>query len=308
MTSADIFPYTHRIVSMAYGLTKNSKAPMWRCCTADGQRVNIFQHPDPQKDNAHLFTEYLPEMTGLVPQQEITWKKHPIPVVMFKDGDWWTVSGVAPRAPDAQPDPVEVPKHDLYVAKATYWARYLWESDWPIVWDCETSGLGPDAEIVSIAGVNRHGEVLFDTLIRPEHPELLTVPDPQTGKSPADLHGITPSMVVDAPDFFVIYDQLRNSLQGHIWALYNAPFDCQLLERTCVRNNLPPLVSVGVNDVMDMFAMWHGEWTPVYRHFVSKSLSFAAEKLLIETSGAHNALADAMTTLGILEALAELAI
>src|SRR5258708_1701078 len=96
---------THFIISIQAGLTKNSQSPMWRCVTSTGERVNVFQHSDPAKDNTRLLAEagYLQFMTPLIDRQEITWHNHPIPVVMKQDGQWWSVVGVAPRTEDQQP-------------------------------------------------------------------------------------------------------------------------------------------------------------------------------------------------------------
>src|SRR6185295_19220270 len=95
---------THHIISMKRGETKENKSPMWRCNTLEGDRVNVFQHTDPAKNNFALFDEYEAEMLAMKLEEETTWKQHPIEVRMIQDGKWWEVVAVADRPKDALPD------------------------------------------------------------------------------------------------------------------------------------------------------------------------------------------------------------
>lgn len=297
---------THFIVSMTAGTTKGSGSPMWRCVTSDGERVNVFKHNDPQKDSSSLFIDagYFNNMESMVPNQELTWKNCPIPVVMIKNGQWWEIIAVGKRPVLAEPDPQFLPNHELYKEHAVEWARAVLKHEWvPTYWDTETTGLDSDAEIISIAVVASFGEMLFRTLIRPRNLDKLT--QVYRGQRPTDITGITPEELETSPTFPQVYDRLCACLGGAIWVIYNAPFDSQILERDCIRHGLPPIAYAGINDAMTLFAEYYGEWDPVHKHFTSKSLSFAAEYLGIPLESAHDALADARTTLAVIEKIAE---
>lgn len=96
--------FTHEIVRMERGATKNSGSPMWRCQTKDGQKVNVFQHSDPAKDNTELFRTagYFGYMESLRVGEAVEWSQSPIWVVMEKDGDWWAVTDVGTKPHDAE--------------------------------------------------------------------------------------------------------------------------------------------------------------------------------------------------------------
>jgi len=92
------------IVSAERGETRNSNQPLWRCVTEDGQRVNIFKHSDPEKDNFHLFEEAgygeLLEDISLFATVEFD---PSICIGMVKNGQWWEIQSVYP----ADNEPVE---------------------------------------------------------------------------------------------------------------------------------------------------------------------------------------------------------
>jgi len=298
------FIATHLIISMRRGVTSNSNSPMWRCVCRDGERVNIFKHTDPKKNTYTLFHEWWPEMDGLVMDQVIEFKEHPIGVIMRRtsDGKFWDPVEVGPR--DGDPDPVFTPDADMFKEKSKNWARNVSAVqllDWVIVWDTETTGVGTDDEIVSIAACNPLGDRLLDLRIRPEHPERLLEGDP----SPASITGITPESLAKCPTFPQVYSQIKQVLDGQIWVIYNSGFDTKMLDQVCIRHGLTPITPLGVNDAMEMFAEWNGEWNPVYRKFVPKTLTVAAETMGIIADNAHDALADVLTTVALVRALAE---
>jgi DNA polymerase III epsilon subunit-like protein len=83
--------------------------------------------------------------------------------------------------------------------------------------DTETTGLSVNAKIIEVGVVNDRGKVIFDSLINPQIP----IPSEVT-----EIHGITDSMVLNAPTFAVIEEGLRNLLlaDGTV-VIYNADFD-----------------------------------------------------------------------------------
>ncbi|MEG4830898.1 3'-5' exonuclease [Microcoleus sp. F8-D3] len=86
---------------------------------------------------------------------------------------------------------------------AVLWAiEQLSQKDWVIL-DTETTGLY-DAEIVEIAIIDRLGEMLLDTLIKP----TISIP-----AEAAYLHGITDEIVADAPSFPEVYPRIVEVLK-----------------------------------------------------------------------------------------------
>jgi DNA polymerase III epsilon subunit-like protein len=97
--------------------------------------------------------------------------------------------------------------------------------------DTETTGLDEDAQIIEIAILDRHGNPLIDTLVRP------------TVEIPADamaIHGITNEMVANAPAWPEIHSQVGAVLHGREVIAYNAAFDVRLLEQDARRHKMTP--------------------------------------------------------------------
>ncbi|MEG4026450.1 MULTISPECIES: 3'-5' exonuclease [unclassified Microcoleus] len=86
---------------------------------------------------------------------------------------------------------------------AVLWAReQLSQNDWVIL-DTETTGLY-DAQIVEIAIIDRLGEMLLNTLVKP------SIPIPPEA---AYLHGISDAMVGDPPSFPEVYPRIVEVLK-----------------------------------------------------------------------------------------------
>ena len=295
--------YTHQIISMKRGATSGSASPMWRCVTKDGEKVNIFKHPDPNKNSYGLFADYWPEMEPMIFNQETTWKQSPIEVVLTKNGQWWDIVAVGPRPAGAQADPDDAPDHTLYRLQARRWADYILDPRHPvIIWDTETTGLDDEAEIVSIAALWNTGEQLLTSLIRPQNPAKLL--EKWGGQIPAEIHGLTPESLSSAPTFAELYRKIMGALDGEIWVIYNAEFDTRILNQTCLRHGVLSPVSIGVNDAMRYFAQFHGEWNPVYKQYTSKKLDIACNELGVQLEDAHTAWADARATLELIRRMA----
>ena len=73
--------------------------------------------------------------------------------------------------------------------------------DW-LVMDVETTGLGPEAEVVEAAIIGNRGDTLFDAVVRPRTP-----PEPQASK----VHGLHGDVLRNQPRFEQVYGRLATS-------------------------------------------------------------------------------------------------
>ena len=174
-------------------------------------------------------------------------------------------------------------------ANATTWARFLLARDpnsWVIL-DTETTGLGPQAEVVQIGVINGRGDVLMDNvLVRPKG-----------GIEPdaTRIHHITEEMVANAPSFLEVSPRLRDIVRNKLLVIYNADYDLRLLAQSAQAHNAMPYLPYGGYDcVMLRYAEWVGEWNDYHN-------SFRWQKL---AGGDHSALGDCIATLAVIEKMA----
>ena len=289
--------YTHRIISITATTTRFGD-PMWRCATRDGSSVAIFPAHDGRFGTLHLFQDYRHDIEPLAEGECLRWTEHPIDVLLRQDGKYLTVVAVAPRPADTVPDVPFVPEPYLGPQAAWNWAQTVLASD-AVIWDSETTGTDTlHDEIISMAAVRVDGTVLLNERIRPLH----------LGRNAASgaqaVNGITPDALRCAPPFEAVYPAIRDALQDKAWVIYNAAFDPPILERDCLRHGLTPLVSSGVTCAMTWYARFNEEWDPAYQSYRSKKLVEAAAALGVTVVDAHDALGDALMTLGVIQALA----
>lgn len=296
--------YTHEIVRMERGETKGSKSPMWRCRTADGQSVNVFQHIEEKKDSSKLFITagYFSHMDNLKIGEAVEWSEHPIQVVMVSDGKWWEVKAVAPKPDDAEPDTLWQPDLKAYRQRAQRMALQI-VNHAVRIFDVETTGLRPDDEMVAISVLDLP-EVALDTYIRPAHPEKLLRPQ-KDGLCAAQITGITPEMLENSRCFKDIWDDLHGALDGAHWCAYNAGFDVAVLDRECSNAGRPLLTNAGVFDAAMIAAEYLGNWNPKRQWFEMLKLADAATKLGVQMQFEHQAGSDAKATYDILKAIAD---
>ena len=154
--------------------------------------------------------------------------------------------------------------------------------------DVETTGLDPAGgdrvcEIAIIKTLN--GDIVdqFVTLINPGitiHPRAVSI------------HGITDSMVSKAPFFRQIAAEVLDFLKDSVIVAHNAAFDLGFLEAE-LKNLMLTLPEYKVIDTLGIARR--------YYNFPSNSLGEIAKSVGILTECEHRALADVITTKGVLE-------
>jgi len=174
------------------------------------------------------------------------------------------------------------------------WARQVIETGETLILDTETTGLDAHDEVIQLAIIDMHGNVLLDTLVKPT---VCVTPEART------VHGITDQALTDAPDFPDLYDAIA-VLLGHRSVLaYNAGFDRRILAQTCATYGLPPFKVAAWDCVMERYARFWGERAHA-GHDKPQSLSTACMQQDIEMHGHHNAVQDCLLTLALIKAVA----
>ena len=179
--------------------------------------------------------------------------------------------------------------------QAAQWAKQLMNHRF-FVLDTETTGLGPNDEIIQIAIIDMRGETLMDQLIRPGIP---------ISPGAARVHGITDERLVGAPAFRQLYIPLSKLLAGQTVVAYNMDFDWRMLQQTTTRNGLPD-IRIGKRDcAMKQYAKFKGRRHGSGRGYVWHKLSNALLQEGLAPSNAHSALGDAQMTLALLQRMAD---
>ena len=177
-------------------------------------------------------------------------------------------------------------------------ARRLLEMDL-VIFDTETTGLGPDAEIVEIAALKVDGTVLLDTLVRPRQP----IPPDATA-----IHGITGEDVAGFPPIEAVLPRIRG--RDHHLASYNLAFDERLIRRSLDRGgpsvagswHLPVERS---HCIMEMYARYHGAWSDYHHSYTLQSLRNALAQCGLEFKGRpHRAMTDVRAAAALLRYMA----
>lgn len=174
------------------------------------------------------------------------------------------------------------------------WARQLFELPNFYVIDTETSGIGKSDEVVQIGVIDKHGDVILDTLLKPTKPLSQKV---------ISIHGITNEQLATAPQLADLYTTLSIKLAGIPLIAYNMDFDWRLLQQTFAIHKLPIFRSGKRHCAMKSYAKYCGVRSK-YGYKWHK-LSMAASYENIQVKDAHTALGDVRMTLALLQKIAE---
>ena len=159
-----------------------------------------------------------------------------------------------------------------------------------VILDTETTGLDERAEIVELSIIDKHGNTLFDSLIKPK------------GHIPRDaerIHGISNIDVKNADSWSDVYDGVRNILEDRSVAIYNAEYDTRIIQQTCNLYNVD-MIKFNPVCVMLHYAKYWGEWNYSRGNYKWQKLTNAARQQGIEIKNAHRALGDCMMTLAVM--------
>jgi DNA polymerase-3 subunit epsilon len=203
---------------------------------------------------------------------------------------------------DMRADPEEEAAAKAYYQRAddkraaAEWARVLLKGEFVIL-DVETTGLGPEDEIVQIGIVDQTGAVVLDQLIKPQQ----SIPSDATA-----IHGITDETVKDAPPFDKAWIHIVAALAGKRVVAYNLKFDSGMLIQDCTRHGLASFMySTDSACAMEEFAQFNGEWNEYHGNYRWKKLSEAMRILGVEFDGQqHSAISDCQATLAVIRKMA----
>ena len=167
----------------------------------------------------------------------------------------------------------------------------------PVYLDTETTGLGPDAEIIEIGIIDHDGSLLYSSLVRPKSSRI--EPDAQR------LHGITLQHLQDAPDWNKVWIQVQTLLSGRRVGVYNAEFDLRLMRQSHKKYFLPWTVpEQDFACIMKLYARFRGEWDSRRGSFRYQSLDSAGQQCGIRIPNSHRAIEDARLARAVLEHIA----
>lgn len=158
-----------------------------------------------------------------------------------------------------------------------------------VILDTETTGLLAP-EVVSVALVDDRGQRLLHEFVCPSKPI-----EPGASR----ITGIDLDSLEGRPHYPAIASRVADILRGKRVVIYNAAYDVAALENTHRRYGLelPPFESWCA---MEWFARLYGQWDAARGAFVWQPLHKAAAFFAVQPTGAHDALADCITTWRIL--------
>lgn len=164
-----------------------------------------------------------------------------------------------------------------------------------VILDTETTGMGGDAEPVQITIIDHMGRPQLNTYIKPgvriEYGAWAT-------------HGISFESVRNAPTFRQALGDLYRVVTGKIVICYNLEFDRRIIRQTCQKYNLAPPGAAGYECAMLQYARFQGTLKKRSREFRWWSLNDACEQMGIKRDKSHEAGADVLATLRLMESMA----
>lgn len=156
----------------------------------------------------------------------------------------------------------------------------------PLFLDTETTGTTTISEVIEICILDHEGNTLLDSLVKPQR------------KIPPDatrLHGISNSMVMNAPTWTDLWPQIESILSARAVGIYNAEFDLRLMKQTHLQSGLTwNSLNASASCLMKLYAEFHGDWDRSRGGYRWQSLAEAGRQCGIALPNAHRAKADTL--------------
>lgn len=167
-----------------------------------------------------------------------------------------------------------------------------WLSQDFVVIDTETTGLNSLAEVVEISIIDKSGNIILDSMVKPS----VSIPS-----DASRIHGITDDQVSNVPTWRDIHDKVIGIISGRLAIAYNAAFDFRVMRQSAEKYKLdwPRLER---ECAMELYAEFFGQ-KRYDGDYTWQKLSDAADDMMIEVSGAHRSLSDCRTTLDLINAI-----
>lgn len=172
-----------------------------------------------------------------------------------------------------------------------------WLSRKPVFIDTETTGIGPNDNIIEITVIDHTGSVLVDSLVKPVgkiSPEAKAV------------HGISDEMVKQAPGWDAVWPDVETAIINRVVGIYNKDFDLRLMKQSHQRNWLrwsdPP--GTDFFCIMKLYAQFYGQWNSRHGNYRWQSLDKARAQCKIALPNSHRAKDDTLLARALLEFMA----
>lgn len=170
-----------------------------------------------------------------------------------------------------------------------------WLARRPLFLDTETTGLGPQAEIVEVALLDTDGTPLIDSLVRPTQPIPLGA---------QRIHGIDDEDVASAPPWPDLWPQIVSKTKDRPLSIYNAEFDMRLMLQSLRARGQESSRRPQALCIMQLYARYRGDWSSRHGSYRWYSLDQARYQLGLTEPNTHRALADAVLARAVLRAMA----
>ena len=167
----------------------------------------------------------------------------------------------------------------------------------PVYIDTETTGTGPDDNIIEITVIDHDGNVLVDSFVKPVG---------KISTAAMAIHGITDEMVKGAPRWDAIWPAVETAITNRAVGIFNADFDLRMMRQSHQKNWLNWSEPKGVEFfcIMKLYAQFYGEWNPRYGNYRWQSLDRARRQCGIPLPNSHRAKDDTQLTRALLEYMA----
>jgi DNA polymerase III epsilon subunit-like protein len=166
----------------------------------------------------------------------------------------------------------------------------------PVYLDTETTGTGPNAEVVEIGITDHDGSVLVDTLVKARG---------KIEPGAQRVHKITAEMLAEAPSWQDVWPQVEAALQGRYVGVYNLDFDVRMMQQSHTRSWMQwRQPDANFFCVMKLYAKFYGQWNARRGSYKWQSLDQAGKQCQLTLPNAHRAVDDTLLTRAVLHFMA----